>query len=583
MRKYVSAVLLLGLWTGAASAQSSVLEFGDSGVGTVASGFGVSVLGAGNLDGLGGPDVVIGAPADNPGLTPSAGSVAAYSGTDGVLLWRVYGDRPNDYIGSSLSGSEDVDGDGRPDLITSSPVGDSNDGLSLDVGLARVLSGATGATLHTWYGDTSGTRFGTGVAGIGLWDGDNVPDFAVGEPLWNSSDFWHPKQQVGRVHFYSGQNFSKVSPGGVIEGEIEWEQFGYSLDRAGDVDSDGRDEVVVGARYKASITGFTVGSASIIGLSQGASYPHLVTELFGVNPGGLFGHSVAYAGDVDGNGIPDIIVGAPLASGAQGTATVFDALSGTTLCRSTGATISGLYGSVVGSAGDVDGDGRDDLIVGAVLDTVNAPFGGSVRLFSFVGGMPSADDAAETLNTFGGNVSGSNFGISVSAGGDVDGDGFADPIVGAPRDQTDNGTIEDRAYVIQGDQPVEVYGKGCGPSLSWKNAPVIGSSDFRLKVTNAPPLGSGFLHFGVQPALVDLEPFGAPGCQYLLASLNLVPLTLFNPNGIDAVGAVDVVLPVPNSQALVGGHIVFQVSVLSNLNALGSLLTAGLKVSIQQP
>ena len=143
----------------------------------------------------------------------------------------------------------------------------------------------------------------------------------------------------------------------------------------------------------------------------------------------LFGVSVSGAGDVNGDGFADLVVGAPGDSNNgtdSGSARVYSGIDGNVLYTFNGDDAGDQLGISVSGAGDVNGDGFADLIVGANRDNNNGSVSGSARVYSGIDG--------NVLYTFDGDDAGDQLGISVSGAGDVNGDGFADLIVGARLD-----------------------------------------------------------------------------------------------------------------------------------------------------
>ena len=187
------------------------------------------------------------------------------------------------------------------------------------------------------------------------------------------------------------------------------------------MNADGFDDVIIGAFYDDD-NGTDAGSARVFSGADGS----VLHAFDGDSAGDSFGFAVSGAGDVDGDGFDDVIVGA-LFGGSNGTksgsARVFSGVDGSTLYTFDGDSPGDYFGASVSGAGDVNGDGLDDLIVGALVDDNDAVDSGSAKVFSGADGS--------TLYAWDGESAGDQFGFSVSDAGDVNGDGFDDLIVGA--------------------------------------------------------------------------------------------------------------------------------------------------------
>lgn len=353
-------------------------------------GFGSAVAGAGDLDGDGIPDVWIGAQ-----YAPPMGRVRAVSGRDGAELYTVIGTETGRF-GMSVASAGDVDGDGVEDLIA---------GAMQGTGSARVCSGATGAVLYTFIGPESNGQYGRAVAGAGDVDGDGHADFWIGAPV----------TQGGLVELRSGldgslsRTLSNPTNGG-------W--FGATVAGAGDADGDGVGDVVVGSFG----TGSNKGSARVYSGRTGA----LLHTVKGQASSDFFGTSVAWLGDLDGDGRDEFAVGASSA----GTVTVFSGLDASVVHHFVGdAAWDGL--SAVASAGDVDADGVPDLVLGAPYYDGPASSAGYARVHSGV-------DGALLFQVYG--EAKDNLGWAVAGARDVNGDGLADVLVGAPRSSAGQST-----------------------------------------------------------------------------------------------------------------------------------------------
>jgi hypothetical protein len=230
-------------------------------------------------------------------------------------------------------------------------------------------------------------------------------------------------------------------------GSTAGDQLGRSCSIIGDLDGDGQAELAFGAPY-ASVNGASSGSIRVTNGRTGAT----LYAFHGLAAGDRLGESVASAGDVDGDGFPDIVGGAPLhdQNGINsGMARVWSGRTGAVLYTWYGDQPGDWFGVSVDGAGDTNADGRADLIVGApygkASNTANI---GEARIFSGLNGS--------VLRTFNSPSGVSVLGYSVSAAGDVNKDGKADVIVGAP--QTTN-TFQDqgRAYIYSGATGATLY------------------------------------------------------------------------------------------------------------------------------
>jgi large repetitive protein len=209
-------------------------------------------------------------------------------------------------------------------------------------------------------------------------------------------------------------------------GQNSYECFGHSVSAAGDIDGDGFDDVIVGAPQ----TGNYSGSAFVYSGATGS----LIYQWSGTTTA-AFGWSVSGAGDVNNDGFDDVIVGAYTSSdigSLAGSAYVYSGATGSLIYQWNGQNSYDYFGHSVSAAGDVNGDGFDDVIVGR-------PEGGASNTGSAYVYSGATGSLIYQWNgqNFGGNF---NFGYSVSSAGDVDNDGFGDVIVG------DSGS----AYVYSG-------------------------------------------------------------------------------------------------------------------------------------
>jgi len=328
--------------------------------------FGYSVSGAGDVNNDGYHDVIAGAYQDDNNGSNS-GSARVFSGLNGSILYTFNGDSANDNFGYSVSGAGDVNGDGYADLVVGAH---KDDNTGADSGSARVLSGINGSILYTFNGVTS-DQLGWSVSGAGDVNNDGYSDVIAGA-YTNSSN----GTASGRARVWSGINGSILY---TFNGDSASDWFGYSVSGAGDVNNDGYDDVIVGAYYDDN-TGTSSGSARVLSGINGS----ILYTFNGENANDLFGSAVSDAGDVNNDGYADVIVGAfgdDTAGEIFGAARILSGVDGGILYTFNGDSASDSFGYSVSGAGDVDGDGYGDLIVGAYYDDNNNSDSGSVRVF----------------------------------------------------------------------------------------------------------------------------------------------------------------------------------------------------------
>lgn len=452
------------------------------------AGWGLS--GAGDVDGDGLADVLVGAEG-NDGSGTDAGAVYLLLGAGllagargvsslGLADWTLTGEGKGDGAGAYVSGVGDLDQDGFADLLVGAQYEDSGGGdagaVYLLYGGGAALAGATRldqADLKIT-GEQTGDWFRRGVS-VGDVDGDGAPELLFGA---NRAD--GVGEDCGAAYLYWGGEALLASRGTVsvadapvrLEGEAAEDQAGAIVAGVGDLDGDGLPEIAIGAHYEDSggtnagaVYLWTSGGA-ISAASGTASLAGADLKLIGEDAGDLAGVSVVRSVDLDGDGLDELVVSAfqrDIAGTDSGAvyvllASTLASTSGTTLdLSSADVQISGEAagdetGWPVVPAGDVDGDGRGDLLVGAKGNGTTAALAGAAYLLLAQGalaGVPATMDLSEADVKWTGEAAYDTAGWSLSTAGDVNGDGFADLLIGA-RNEDSAGAGAGAAYLVFG-------------------------------------------------------------------------------------------------------------------------------------
>ncbi len=464
------------------------------------SGWSVASAGDVNGDGLG--DLIVGARMSDPvgrtdagrsyvvfGQTASTGiNLSAIAGGTGGFV--INGQCMRDYSGQSVASAGDVNGDGLADLIVGATSSDPAAGTgagrsyvvfgkssSTAINLSAIAGGTGGFVIN---GQCMSDYSGKSVASAGDVNGDGLADLIVG--AWYSDPAAGSK--AGRSYVVFGQtastaiNLSAIAGGTggyVINGQCAGDLNGYSVASAGDVNGDGLADLIVGA-IKGKPAGSSYAGRSYVVFGQTASTVIELSAIAGGTGGFVIngqcvrdwsGQSVASAGDVNGDGLADLIIGADGADAYAGRSYVVFGKSSSTAINL--AAIAGgtggfvvygqcgwdLSGFNVASAGDINGDGLADMIIGA---RYSDPAAGSKAGRSYVVFGTSSGTAVDLSAIAGGTggfvingqCAGDVSGTRVAGAGDVNGDGLADLIVGAHLSDPAAGTDAGRSYVIFG-------------------------------------------------------------------------------------------------------------------------------------
>ena len=379
------------------------------------------------------------------------------------------GEAAGDNAGHGVAGAGDVNGDGYDDFLIGAYYHDASTTLT-NTGKAYVILGRPAADWGrgfnlanadaSFVGEAAEDRAGYGLAGAGDVNDDGYDDFLVGAYLNDENGDRAGKAYLflGRQEADWGRNVSLANADASFLGERKADWAGYSVAGVGDGNGDGYDDFLIGA-YGNDDGAFGGGAAYLIlgrpaaDWGQGFDLAHADASFLGEASEDYGGSAVSGAGDVNSDGLDDFIIGAygndEAASWAGQAYLILGRASadwGTSFSLTNadasfrGAHIEDHAGSALSGAGDVNRDGYDDFLIGAYGFEATEVLTDSGRAY-LVSGRPSgwqmdtdlADaDTANDIFGFDGEVAGDEAGTALAGGGDVNGDGFADFLVGAP-------------------------------------------------------------------------------------------------------------------------------------------------------
>ena len=473
---------------------------------------------AGDINGDGINDLVIGAAGADPNGNYNAGrsyvvfgsdaglpnpfNLSSLNGSNGFVL---NGEAASDLSGASVSAAGDINGDGIDDLIIgalrANPNGNVSAGRSYvvfgsDSGLPNPfnLSSLNGSNGFVLNGEASFDLSGRPVSAAGDINGDGIDDLIIAAYGAAPND----NISAGSSYVVFGSDTGLPNPfdlssldgtnGFKLNGEAANDRSGFSVSAAGDINSDGIDDLIIGA-LDADPDGTNSAGRSYVVFGSDADLPNpfnlsILDGSFGFVLNGeaandRSGYSVSAAGDINGDGIDDLIIGASDAdpdSGDQAgrSYVMFGSNTGlpnpfnlSSINGSNGFVLNGearndRSGISVSNAGDINGDGIDDLIIGASRADPNGNnfAGRSYVVFGSDNGLPNPLNLSSLngLNGFvlNGEAANDNSGISVSNAGDINGDGIDDLIIGAFRADPNGNNSAGRSYVVFGRAAIDL-------------------------------------------------------------------------------------------------------------------------------
>ncbi|MFA6027846.1 MAG: integrin alpha, partial [Patescibacteria group bacterium] len=386
------------------------------------------------------------------------------------LFEEFTGEAEDDYAGYSVSSAGDINGDEYNDFLVSA---DGNDDGGSNAGAAYLIYGQATPYAGTisladadaeFTGEVAGDDAGISVSSAGDINNDGYDDIIIGAWFNNDGGSYAGAAYLiyGQAIQYSG-TISLADADAEFTGEAAEDYAGWSASSAGDVNNDGYDDIIIGA-WCNDDGGSYAGAVYLI-YGQAIQYSGTISladanaEFTGEMSRDEAGYSVSSAGDVNNDGYDDFLIGAPYKddyTGAvyliygqaiqySGTISLADADA-----KFTGEAAEDWAGMSVSSAGDINNDGYDDILVGAYRnDDAGSNAGAVYLIYGQITPYTDTISLADADAEFTGEAANDSAGVSVSLAGDVNKDGYDDILVGAYYND-DAGSNAGAAYLIYG-------------------------------------------------------------------------------------------------------------------------------------
>lgn len=452
-------------------------------------------------------DLVVGAPGFDCGVLTNCGAARIVSGADGSTLATATGGSALERFGAALAAIDDVNADGVPDVAVGAPgFGGAN-----PTGAIRILSGASFAVIGIVVGPTPGSRIGERVLRLADQTGDGKAEIASGGRGASPNGI----SGAGSVYVFDSSTGAIAKQ---FDGASAFEAFGTDVATIRDITGDLREELVIGSPGDDPFGNNGAGSITVIDPVSGI----VLRVVFGLNANDGLGSTCAGLDDLDADGFPDLLGGAPGATVAglslAGSAIVFSFVSGAVITRVDGQAANDMSGRVVARLSDLDRDGVMDYAIGSPSWSLpGKPSAGRISVFS--------GKTKTLLYRFDGASAGAEFGGFIGPLGDLNGDARQDFAIGWPAQDTpfaDGGV----ARIHRGQSPaltiastgqtgtpflMELIGKASSPAF------VLAAG-----AAGATPTPFGLLQLALMPTPMVI-PLGAFSLEGALAFPGTVP------------------------------------------------------------